>query len=314
MEWGRSRAQVARFEFLEQATSTNDVLREAASGPEAADWPHGAAVVTDDQTAGRGRLGRTWLAPTGKTLAISVLLRPERYDGRPLDAAALGWLPLIAGLAMTEAVDRAVAASDRLRVATDAPEVPHRADAPRRPDASKRPAGSKRADASPESDDDGPGLVEVELKWPNDVLISGYKVCGILTELLPGAEAVVVGAGLNLTLDEHDLPTLTSTSLLLATGRRPDADAVLADYLATLLAAVETLVAADGDATASGLADRIAERCGTIGAEVRVELPGGAELLGTAERLDRDGRLVVRDRESGEPQAVAAGDVTHLRY
>ena len=53
--------------------------------------------------------------------------------------------------------------------------------------------------------------------------------------------------------------------------------------------------------------------CGTLGAEVRVELPGGQELLGVAERLDRDGRLVVRDR-NGEAQAVAAGDVTHLRY
>ena len=54
--------------------------------------------------------------------------------------------------------------------------------------------------------------------------------------------------------------------------------------------------------------------CGTLGSEVRVELPGERELIGVAERLDRDGRLVVIDRENGEPQAVAAGDVTHLRY
>ncbi|MGO7983785.1 biotin--[acetyl-CoA-carboxylase] ligase, partial [Rhizobium johnstonii] len=46
------------------------------------------------------------------------------------------------------------------------------------------------------------------MKWPNDVLISGYKVCGVLAELLPDARGVVIGAGLNVALDEHDLPTL----------------------------------------------------------------------------------------------------------
>ncbi|HEU4757167.1 MAG TPA: hypothetical protein VFS72_10920, partial [Agromyces sp.] len=107
MEWERSRAVVPRFEWLDTAGSTNDVLREAATGPDAVAWPHGSVVVTDDQTRGRGRMGRTWLAPTGKTLAISVLLRPAQSgDGpdaavRPLPSDAYGWLPLIAGVAMT---------------------------------------------------------------------------------------------------------------------------------------------------------------------------------------------------------------------
>ena len=123
-----------------------------------------------------------------------------------------------------------------------------------------------------------------------------------------------MGAGLNLTLDEHDLPTLTSTSLLLATGRAPDADAVLADYLGGFLDLFRDLAAAGGDAAASGVDRRVSALCGTLGSEVRVQLPGERELIGRAERLDRDGRLVVIDRENGEPQAVAAGDVTHLRY
>ncbi|GGI47648.1 BirA family biotin operon repressor/biotin-[acetyl-CoA-carboxylase] ligase [Agromyces flavus] len=285
MEWERSRAVVPRFEWLETAGSTNDVLREAATGPDAAGWPHGAVVVTDDQTRGRGRLGRTWLAPTGKTLAISVLLRPAAAAGpgagraTRLPADAFGWLPLIAGVAMTETVRDAVAA----------------------------------ASADRGGEDDGTGGVDVELKWPNDVLVSGYKACGILSELV-AEDAVVIGAGLNLTLDEHDLPTLTSTSLLLATGRRPDADAVLSGYLSRLLDLVDRFIASGGDPSASGVAERVAAVCGTLGHEVRVELPGGGELVGVAERLDDDGRLVVRDRENGEPQAVAAGDVTHLRY
>jgi BirA family biotin operon repressor/biotin-[acetyl-CoA-carboxylase] ligase len=279
MEWERSRAVVPRFEWLDTTGSTNDVLREAATGPDAAAWPHGAVVVTDDQTRGRGRMGRTWLAPTGKTLAISVLLRPGEAGGEPLAPDAYGWLPLIAGVAMTEAVRDAVAA----------------------------------ASVDRGGEDDGTGRVEVELKWPNDVLVSGYKVCGILSELV-GPGTVVVGAGLNLTLDEHDLPTLTSTSLLLVTGRRPDADVVLADYLGRLLDLVDGFLAAGGDAVASGAAERMVAVCGTLGQEVRVELPGGDQLVGVAEAVAPDGRLMVRDAENGEVQAVAAGDVTHLRY
>ncbi|MGW4927880.1 biotin--[acetyl-CoA-carboxylase] ligase [Agromyces sp. NPDC004153] len=281
MDLPLSRAAVPRLEFLATAGSTNDELREAATGPAAAAWPHGGVIVTDDQTSGRGRLGRTWLAPTGKTLAISVLLRPELPGGAPFPPEGYGWIPLIAGAAMTEAVRRAVEA-----------------------------AASAKDD---DEEDDGTGGIEVELKWPNDVLVSGYKVCGILSELIPETGAVVVGAGLNLTLDEHDLPTLTSTSLLLVTGVHPDADRVLADYLGTFLSLVRAFAEHGADAAASGVADRVSSLCGTLGAEVRVELPGGRELLGVAERLEPDGRLLVRDR-NGEAQAVAAGDVTHLRY
>ena len=86
-----------RFEFLAEAGSTNDELRDAASGADAAAWPHGSVIVTDNQTHGRGRLGRTWLAPTGKTLAISVLLRPELPGGEPFPPEGYGWIPLIAG-------------------------------------------------------------------------------------------------------------------------------------------------------------------------------------------------------------------------
>jgi BirA family biotin operon repressor/biotin-[acetyl-CoA-carboxylase] ligase len=170
-----------------------------------------------------------------------------------------------------------------------------------------------------EADDDGSGVLDVVLKWPNDVLVSGYKICGILSELLPAPEAdqatpaVIVGAGLNLTLDEHDLPTLTSTSLLLATGVQPDPDQVLADYLSGFLSLVRAFAEQGADAAASGIASRVSDLCGTLGAEVRVVLPGDRQLLGVAERLDADGRLLVRDAND-EVQAVAAGDVTHLRY
>jgi BirA family biotin operon repressor/biotin-[acetyl-CoA-carboxylase] ligase len=280
MEFPLSREVVSRFEYLAEAGSTNDVLVAHASGTDAAAWPDLSVVVTDNQTRGRGRLGRTWLAPTGKSLAISVLLRPRSGDA-PLSASHYGWFPLLAGAAMTRAVREVVEAS--------------LADRPVEP-----------GEESPEH--------FVTLKWPNDVLIDGYKVSGILSELLPDAHGLVIGAGLNVSLDEHDLPTLTSTSLQLVTGTVPDPDAVLARYLTELRDLTRDFLAADADPVRSGLLQAVTELCGTLGSPVRVELPGGDDLVGTAVALDADGRLIVEDQANGELQAVAAGDVTHLRY
>jgi len=283
MEFPLSREVVPRLEYLAEAGSTNDVLVEHATGADAAAWPDLSVVVTDNQTRGRGRLGRTWLAPTGKSLAISVLLRPVLAGGAALPTDRLGWFPLLAGAAMTLAVRQVVEESI----------VP-------------APAGDLREEETPRH--------EVTLKWPNDVLIDGYKVSGILSELLPGARGLVIGAGLNVSLDEHDLPTLTSTSLLLVTGSAPDPDAVLARYLTELRDLTRAFLAADADPVASGLLQGVTGLCGTLGSAVRVELPGGSDLVGTATGLDTLGRLIVRDQSNGELQAVAAGDVTHLRY
>jgi BirA family biotin operon repressor/biotin-[acetyl-CoA-carboxylase] ligase len=297
MQFPLSREAVTRFEYLDEAGSTNDVLVGHATGTDAVGWPHLSTVVTDNQTRGRGRLGRTWLAPTGKSLAISVLLRPlvgagvgvSTRQGAPLPVDRFGWFPLLAGAAMTIAVRAEVEASllDTASAAGTAVAAP---------DDGEHPAH------------------EVTLKWPNDVLIDGYKVSGILSELLPDAHGLVIGAGLNLSLDEHDLPTLTSTSLLLVTGRAPEADAVLARYLTELARLTAAFLAADGDPVASGLQATVTGLCGTLGSKVRVQLPGGADLVGVAIALDESGRLIVEDQATGEPQAVAAGDVTHLRY
>lgn len=281
MEFPLSSAATSRFEYLAEAGSTNDVLVAHATGADAAAWPDFSAVVTDNQTRGRGRLGRTWLAPTGKSLAISVLLRPVLPGGEALPPHRLGWFPLLAGAAMTLAVRDIVDAA---------------------------------IDAATDGLDEQPAKHEITLKWPNDVLIDGYKVSGVLSELLPDARGIIIGTGLNVSLDEHDLPTLTSTSLLLVTGSSPDVDDVLSRYLARLAELYRAFLAADADPRASGLFDTVTALCGTLGSTVRVELPGGTDLIGTAEGIDGDGRLIVHNRDDGEIQAVAAGDVTHLRY
>jgi BirA family biotin operon repressor/biotin-[acetyl-CoA-carboxylase] ligase len=224
-------------------------------------------VLTLDQRAGRGRLGRTWSAPPGRTLAASVLLRPRRPGGAPLPYDALGWLPLLAGAAMTTAVNGVLPAQD------------------------------------------------ARLKWPNDVLIGGRKVSGLLTELSPGG-AVVVGSGVNLFLTEEELPTATATSLTLAGATLSGdelVDAVLSAYLSGLRELAGRLLEAGGDAVASGGHDAVTALCDTLGQSVRVELPGGDALDGTAVGIDPTGRLQVRLPGSGALVAVAAGDVVHLR-
>jgi BirA family biotin operon repressor/biotin-[acetyl-CoA-carboxylase] ligase len=155
-----------------------------------------------------------------------------------------------------------------------------------------------------------PGTVAV--KWPNDVLIDGLKVSGTLAELLPDLSGLVIGVGVNLTVERDELPTDTSTSLLVAGAEAPDADVVLASYLTQLTALYREYLTAGGDPERSALRDEVIEACHTIGRSVRVELPGGGALLGTAVDIDSGGRLIV-ESDAGRT-AVAAGDVTHLRY
>jgi BirA family biotin operon repressor/biotin-[acetyl-CoA-carboxylase] ligase len=139
------------------------------------------------------------------------------------------------------------------------------------------------------------------LKWPNDVLVDGRKICGILAEWTPGG--IVVGAGLNTRMTQEQLPVATATSLQLA-GVEPHVDAVVARYLTGLR---EHLAL-----SASRLRDRVAARLDTLGREVRAELPDGSVVAGAAVDLDSEGRLVVQP-DGGVAVAVAAGDIVHLR-
>lgn len=239
-------------EWLPQVDSTNAELARRASRSVLDDF---TVLVTDDQVAGRGRQGRTWTAPPGATIAVSVFLRP---------GAGTAWLSLLAGLAMTRAVRAFI------------------------------PDGGART----------------ELKWPNDVLIDGLKVSGLLGEL--AGDGAIMGAGLNVRMTRDELPVPTATSLVLA-GADDDAGLparALDAYLAEFERAWQAFERAHFDVDA-GLHSAVSAVCATLGREVRVLLPGGAERTGVAVALDRSGRLVVRD--GSDEFAVAAGDVTHLR-
>ncbi|MBI1757744.1 MAG: biotin--[acetyl-CoA-carboxylase] ligase [Actinobacteria bacterium] len=153
--------------------------------------------------------------------------------------------------------------------------------------------------------------VEAALKWPNDLLLgpSRRKGAGILAQVT--GDAVVVGVGLNVSTRRSELPGPGATSLVLEGAADADRDALLRAVLHRLEAEYVRWRAAGGDPAASGLHAAYGAVCHTVGRQVRVLLPHGDQLVGTATAVDLDGRLVVRTSDGVYP--VAAGDVVHLR-
>lgn len=176
-----------RLECHDSLASTNDRARELLDlfGHAA----HGAVVVADRQTAGRGRLGRSWFSEPGRSLTLSVALWP---GGEP---RGFGTIPLAAALAVREAL---------------------------------RPLGAQAL-----------------IKWPNDVLVKGRKVAGVLLEgRFSGEEArgLALGIGVNLAQRAEVFPEefrAGATSVLAETGAAPDATA----FAAGVLNALEPLLA-----------------------------------------------------------------------
>jgi BirA family biotin operon repressor/biotin-[acetyl-CoA-carboxylase] ligase len=154
------------------------------------------------------------------------------------------------------------------------------------------------------------GEVDAVLKWPNDLLIDGRKGAGILAESI--GDGVVIGIGLNVTLRADELPVPEATSLLLAGAACTDRDPLLRALLRTFADRYRAWCAAAGDPDASGLAAAYRSHCDTLGRQVRVGLPDGGLLTGTASDVDGAGRLVVAGTD-GTHVPVSAGDVTHVR-
>ena len=211
---------------LRETTSTNELARALA----AAGAPHGTLVTTGFQSAGRGRQGRTWTAPPGRALLLSLVVRAPD----PL-------LPLRAGLAVADLA--------------------------------------------------GPAAL---VKWPNDVLLEGRKVAGVLVEARPQEGWAVVGIGVNAAFTPDELPPELNAGTL---GRSPgELEATLGellDHLGRRLAepAAETLAALR---TRDALLDRA------------LSWPGGQ---GVGAGIDEDGRLRVSG--PGGEQTLDAGEV-HL--
>jgi BirA family biotin operon repressor/biotin-[acetyl-CoA-carboxylase] ligase len=163
--------------------------------------------------------------------------------------------------------------------------------------------------------------VVADLKWPNDLMVGGRKLGGILAEALPAGPAVVVGLGLNVgwppaqgdPTPTDPVPTDPDRLLVAATSIRREAGPGFEplDLLGLVLEELEGRLTDLADPEGRRrLAAEYRRRCDTIGKAVRVSLPG-EDFTGTATDITAQGHLVV-DVGAGV-RTVAAGDVVHLR-
>ncbi len=241
---------------VEETDSTNRMARALAESG-ACD---GTVVVAGRQTAGRGRLGRSWLSKGDFGLWFSVLLRPQ------FEPNFGGLLGIGAAVAVARAVDKLTG-------------------------------------------------VRADLKWPNDVLIGGRKVCGVLAEastVCGRLEWAVVGVGINLFPPEGGFPpelspVATSLSEHLGTEAVIDRERLLwavLDELADCRALLER-----GARGAQALRDEAeALMRAMIGHRITVKAASG-QFEAVAARLDDEGGLVVVN-DRGEPIRVTSADVS----
>lgn len=146
------------------------------------------------------------------------------------------------------------------------------------------------------------------LKWPNDVLVSGGKLAGILAEVA-GENTVVIGLGVNVSLTREQAPVDTATSLHMLGRDDVDRNRLAATILANLGHRIADWRTAGG--AGPKLIDDYRALSVTLGSRVRALLPGDTEITGVATDLDTLGRLVIDD--DGARHVIAAGDITHLR-
>jgi BirA family biotin operon repressor/biotin-[acetyl-CoA-carboxylase] ligase len=169
------------YRHAEVCASTQKLLHD--------DDPEGAVAVAEEQSEGRGRLGRSWHAPAHTSVLVSVLLRPA------VESPRLPELSLVAGGAVAEAI----------------------------------------ADVTG---------IDPAIKFPNDVLIDGKKVAGILAESSEGRVVLGIGVNANQTADQLPADAQTEpTSLRLVVGEPVDRAALLAAILLRVERAYDAWVA-----------------------------------------------------------------------
>lgn len=232
--------------YFPVTSSTMDVAKQAIRDGAA----EGTVVIADHQTAGRGRLGRSWLSPPDSSILLSIILYPNLEQ--------LPRLTMAAALAVARSIEKVS------------------------------------------------GLEPV-IKWPNDVLIDGKKVSGVLTESDVQGDTVnyaIVGIALNVNLDPSSILEIseTATSLKQMLGR----EIPRIQVLESLLGEFEELYQAlrRGEPIDSEWRRRLE----TLGKEVAVRC-GDEVKEGYAESVDDEGNLLLRGPD-GSLLTIAAGDVT----
>jgi BirA family transcriptional regulator, biotin operon repressor / biotin---[acetyl-CoA-carboxylase] ligase len=240
----------SKFFVFDTIDSTNACARTLGD----AGTSEGAVVVSEFQTNGRGRLGRSWIANPGENILFSVLLRPR------ISIAHAGLLTLFASVAIARAVERHIG----------------------------KP---------------------IECKWPNDLLLNGRKLCGILLENLFQQSEVsyaIIGAGIN--VNQRAFPNEIAprgTSLAIETGRSFDR----VELLQAVLVELDTLYPPVRQSDFDFIVAEWIGRCTMFGKPVTVQEQDHT-VSGIARRLNHDAGLVI---ETGTGlKTVYAGDVSVL--
>lgn len=264
--------------YFASVASTNDIAARLAERSA----PQLTAVVAEQQTAGRGRLGRTWFSPPGAGLYVSIVLRPAlgpalgpgpitvlKNGPGPMTVLKNGPGPTAGRLVALVSLTAGVAFAEAVRVCTQLP---------------------------------------VAIKWPNDLVIDRRKLAGILTEAPGGRfEYLIVGFGLNLRSAAYP-PEIAdrATSIEAELGRSSDRGAILAQCLESM--ALWT------DALRAGKADAILDRWRSLAPSARgarvewTDAAGPRE--GVTEGIDDGGALLVRTGAAVE--RIIAGEVKWL--
>ncbi|MCR4429821.1 MAG: biotin--[acetyl-CoA-carboxylase] ligase [Tepidanaerobacteraceae bacterium] len=218
--------------------------------------PHGTLVIADEQTGGKGRMGRSWLSPAREGIWISAILKPQLM---PFDAPKLTILT-------------AVAAAEAIR--------------------------------------DKIGIL-AEIKWPNDILIEGKKVCGILTEMsaeLDAVNFVVIGIGINVNNDFFPEEIRDKAiSLKMAAGEMVSR----ADVTAGLLERLEYSYNVSMSQGFEPVFEKWRKLCRNLGKPVEI-VAGRRIIEGIALNIDEQGALMIK-KNNGEIERVLSGEVS-LKY
>jgi BirA family biotin operon repressor/biotin-[acetyl-CoA-carboxylase] ligase len=229
--------------FPSVSSTMDEARREIRQGAK-----EGTVIIAGEQTGGRGRLKRAWIAPHGN-IALSIILYPN--------TTSLPYLIMMASLAAAQSIESA--------------------------------AG-----------------VKTQIKWPNDILIGGKKVCGILieNEVKGNKAASIIGIGINVDLNvtEHAEIADTATSLK-SESKKEDLRVSIIRRLLTEFERLYRQLPA-GKPIYEAWRDRLQ----TLGKKVRAT-SGNRTIEGIAESVDESGALWIRD-EGGEVRKVVAGDVT----
>lgn len=264
--------------YYEEVDSTNVRAKtEAVNGA-----AHGTLVVANHQTAGRGRRGRSWGSPEGTNVCMTLILKPKFAPEKA------SMLTLVMALAVAQGMEKTLRESEvgREKIV----DLLH-----------EREVQSTHEDRTKK--------MQSGIKWPNDIVINGKKVCGILTEMEPEQDRighVLIGVGIN-THQQEFAPELVdkATSLEAECGFKVSRSVLIANIMEAFEKVYDIF---EQHGNLSALKEAYEQMLVNCGKEVCVLDPNG-DYRGTALGITDTGELLVR-RSDGSVEEVYAGEVS----